>query len=434
MSDRPRRTAKRERTPSPSKERSVNYKGKWALFNKGNPHAFRTKTASLARPALGDIETSINRSLSGTENAQNNAVVTLIYDPAPEPELDPNSGSEDDPESDKFKYTILQKYYNILFPGYNINEDRRYFRTYAKKYNAFFGKMHPEELVFYFYSDFDPTISGSEPMFMDTLGNKGGYSELPRYSNGCPRLAPTPDTEPYYTVGVKEDNLTDGCHYHIVSVKYSPSPLTIGESNYKVKMGGLNKHTNRPYFYIQYPVGGVLQNFYGDFFPYPPSAETGFGKKQMVIKKNDPKFFTKVNNLSKKQIGKSGKFVNYKGKKTPVESWCREYGRSFYDRECKQDLKDAGITVFNGFGKKVITRLRKTVGGSKRISSTRKSPEESATLFAIGTMRVGNDGNKWTIKKASNGIQRWIRSTSFGKKHKNKKINDSELKYLRSLK
>jgi len=104
MSDRPRRTAKRERTPSPSKERSVNYKGKWALFNKGNPHAFRTKTASLARPALGDIETSINRSLSGTDVSQNNAVVTLIYDPNPEPELDPNSGSEDDQESNKFKY------------------------------------------------------------------------------------------------------------------------------------------------------------------------------------------------------------------------------------------------------------------------------------------------------------------------------------------
>ena len=343
MSDRPRRTPKRERSPSPPpKEKSVNYKAKWALFNKGNVHAFRSKVASLARPALGDVETTINRSLSGSENSQNNAAVTLVYDPAPEPDLDPDKGDIADQESDAYKYFILQKYYNILFPGYNINEDRRYFRTYAKKYNAFFKQMHPEELVFYFYADFDPMVSGSEPMFQDTLGNKGTYANLPRYSNGCARLAPSPDTEPYYNVSIKEDVLTDGCHYHIVSVNYEGK-------NYKVKMGGLNKHTNRPYFYIQYLVGNVLQNFYGDFFPVPPSE--------------------------------------------------------------------------SGFGKKVITRLRRAVGGS-----TRKSPEESATLFTVGTTRVGNDGNKWTIKKASNGVQRWVRSTSFGKK-----LMDGELKYLRSL-
>jgi hypothetical protein len=69
------------------------------------------------------------------------------------------------------------------------------------------------------------------------------------------------------------------------------------------------------------------------------------------IKKSDPRFFFKVENLSKKQIGKSGKSVMYKGEKIPVEKWCREYGRQFYDRECKRDLRDAGVKVFNSFGK-----------------------------------------------------------------------------------
>jgi len=71
--------------------------------------------------------------------------------------------------------------------------------------------------------------------------------------------------------------------------------------------------------------------------------------------------------------------------------------------------------------KKVVTRHRRTVGGSKRVSSTRKSPEESATLFSVGTVKTGNDGNKWVIKKASNGVKRWIKKSgsSFGKK-KNK--------------
>jgi hypothetical protein len=59
--------------------------------------------------------------------------------------------------------------------------------------------------------------------------------------------------------------------------------------------------------------------------------------------------------------------------------------------------------------KKVITRLRKTVGGSKRISTTRKSPEESATLYSVGKIKRGNDGNLWIIKKTSNGVKRWFK-------------------------
>jgi hypothetical protein len=39
----------------------------------------------------------------------------------------------------------------------------------------------------------------------------------------------------------------------------------------------------------------------------------------------------------------------------------------------------------------------------------RQSPDESATLFKIGTKKKGNDGNTWIIKKASNGVKRWTK-------------------------
>lgn len=43
----------------------------------------------------------------------------------------------------------------------------------------------------------------------------------------------------------------------------------------------------------------------------------------------------------------------------------------------------------------------------KKKTVTRKSPRASATGFAVGTVKTGLDGNKWVIKKASNGVKRW---------------------------
>jgi MoxR-like ATPase len=42
----------------------------------------------------------------------------------------------------------------------------------------------------------------------------------------------------------------------------------------------------------------------------------------------------------------------------------------------------------------------------------RPSPTESATLFSVGTSRMGNDGNLWQVQQASNGVQRWVKLTS----------------------
>ena len=41
------------------------------------------------------------------------------------------------------------------------------------------------------------------------------------------------------------------------------------------------------------------------------------------------------------------------------------------------------------------------------MSTTRKAPSESATLFKKGTIKKGNDGNKWTIVTNARGVQRW---------------------------
>jgi hypothetical protein len=41
------------------------------------------------------------------------------------------------------------------------------------------------------------------------------------------------------------------------------------------------------------------------------------------------------------------------------------------------------------------------------MSTTRKAPTESATLFKKGTIKKGNDGNKWVIVTNARGVQRW---------------------------
>ena len=43
----------------------------------------------------------------------------------------------------------------------------------------------------------------------------------------------------------------------------------------------------------------------------------------------------------------------------------------------------------------------------KKKTVTRKSPRASATGFAVSTVKTGLDGNRWIVKKASNGVKRW---------------------------
>ena len=44
--------------------------------------------------------------------------------------------------------------------------------------------------------------------------------------------------------------------------------------------------------------------------------------------------------------------------------------------------------------------------------STRKGPSKSATLFKEGTVKQGNDGNKWIIVTNKLGVHRWQKTSS----------------------
>ena len=41
----------------------------------------------------------------------------------------------------------------------------------------------------------------------------------------------------------------------------------------------------------------------------------------------------------------------------------------------------------------------------------RKGPSESATIFPIGTIKKGNDGNNWKIIETASGVHRWSKMT-----------------------
>ena len=56
----------------------------------------------------------------------------------------------------------------------------------------------------------------------------------------------------------------------------------------------------------------------------------------------------------------------------------------------------------------------------------RKSPTESATMFGIGDVKKGNDGNTWKIIATSSGVHRWQKITNTRSKtiKKSKRADD----------
>jgi hypothetical protein len=60
-------------------------------------------------------------------------------------------------------------------------------------------------------------------------------------------------------------------------------------------------------------------------------------------------------------------------------------------------------------------------------ADTRKAPTASATLFKRGTVKRGNDGNKWSVVADTRGVQRWqkisiVRKNRTIKKHKSARV------------
>ena len=66
----------------------------------------------------------------------------------------------------------------------------------------------------------------------------------------------------------------------------------------------------------------------------------------------------------------------------------------------------------------------------------RKGPSKSATTFAVGTKKKGNDGNMWVIIKSKNGVKRWKKIPGQNKTKKifKSKQNKITVKILKALK
>lgn len=57
------------------------------------------------------------------------------------------------------------------------------------------------------------------------------------------------------------------------------------------------------------------------------------------------------------------------------------------------------------------------------IKKNRPSPSESATLFDVGTEKIGNDGNVWIIVANKNGVKRWNKLNTKNKEIKHPNTN-----------
>jgi len=66
----------------------------------------------------------------------------------------------------------------------------------------------------------------------------------------------------------------------------------------------------------------------------------------------------------------------------------------------------------------------------------RQSPSESATLFKVGTKKIGNDGNRWIVSEIKNGVQRWklFRNLTYRKSTEEKTVAKTEKKVSKSNK
>lgn len=63
----------------------------------------------------------------------------------------------------------------------------------------------------------------------------------------------------------------------------------------------------------------------------------------------------------------------------------------------------------------------------------RPSPSQSATLFKIGTIKKGNDGNQWKVIGTTNGTHRWQKMSDNIKIKKNKNLLQLKPKKLKKI-
>ena len=73
-----------------------------------------------------------------------------------------------------------------------------------------------------------------------------------------------------------------------------------------------------------------------------------------------------------------------------------------------QDYSPKKYQIFCIIFDKIKFELKKS--STKSNKSTRKGPSDSATKFAVGKKKKGNDGNMWVVTKTKSGVKRWKRN------------------------
>ena len=129
----------------------------------------------------------------------------------------------------------------------------------------------------------------------------------------------------------------------------------------------------------------------------------------------------------------------YIDKKAAIEA----FGNMGYDSTYKNQIKlvkesviipklnnDNNWSIFqlrrqsdDDFDREIKLALEESLKGGK----IRKGPSESATKYKVGTRKIGNDGNIWIVKTASNGIQRWNKIKNNSKKKIIPKFNNKTI-------
>jgi hypothetical protein len=72
---------------------------------------------------------------------------------------------------------------------------------------------------------------------------------------------------------------------------------------------------------------------------------------------------------------------------------------------------------------KPIKKTASKIKTSSKSKSKRVGPSDSATLFPKGTIKKGNDGNKWVVIVTKNKIKKWQKISTSTSDNKNKKSN-----------
>jgi hypothetical protein len=87
--------------------------------------------------------------------------------------------------------------------------------------------------------------------------------------------------------------------------------------------------------------------------------------------------------------------------KGPYSNWGDFYSFQIChpNNELASNCMNTSVWIFSDESKNIIKSRNK-----KKI---RPSPFDSATLFKVGTIQTGNDGNQWIITSSSSGVKRW---------------------------